>query len=338
MAAIARRAMQERAGEPAPREGGRTRYSVVVRAVLETWVTRATVVRIVVNGCPWEEEGGTNFDKAREMLNQALKSDGWPTEQCIFVITPGGFIQARMPANYGGKRGWNSRPQDFQDLIPTAQRALDRVLTTKLLQEFGLCAKFLTLGVDLMQPGESKGTAAPRRRAGGPHRDGTHAELVAVVDLSTGRPCRWTGKSYPLGWQENKLVHEADLQSHCWLSEPRTLILGCHDLTAWNGRARANAKHPPRVERWKELDKLAVKLEPELVLHHPHQTDYHTWAAGWRGVREHLDSVQTYASGIAYYNQYWLAGGEPREPFSSVLQGTKWGAVADVLVDGYRLA
>ena len=245
----------------------------------------------------------------------------------MFAITPGGFIQARMPAKYRGKRGWNSRPQDFQDLIPAAQRALDQVLTTKLLQEYGLRAKFLTLGVDLMQLGKHKN-----------NRGGTSAELVAVIDLSKGLPCRWTGKSYPVSWQENTLVHEANLQSHCWLSEPRTLILGCHDLTVWNGRARANATYPPRVERWKELDKLARQLKPELVLHHPHQTDFHTWAAGWRGVREHLDSVRTYASGIAYYNECWLSGREPREPFNSVLQGTKWGAVADVRVDGYRLA
>ena len=270
-----------------------------------------TVVRIVVNGCPWEKLGCTNFAKAREMLNQALKSDGWPSERCMFAITPGGFIHARMPT-YCGKSGWRSRPQDFQDLIPAAQDAVDQVVTSKMKRQFERHAQFLTLGVDLGPP------------------SGIHAEMVAVIDLSTGLTVHWTGKSYPLGWQQNRLVHETDLKSHCWLSELRTLILGCHDLTVWNGRARTNAKHPPRVERWKELDELASQLRPELVLHHPHQTDSHTWAAGWGGIREHLDSVRTYASGIAYYS----AGGEPRKSLDSVLKGTKCGAVADVLVDG----
>lgn len=221
-----------------------------------------TIVRIVVNGRPWEKPGCINFAKAKKMLNQALKNERWPSKQCMFAITPGGFIQARMPRKYDGNRGWHSRPHDFQDLIPEAQKAIDKVVTAKMKRELGLRARFLTLGVDLVPPGQAKGTVGID----------THAELVAVIDLSTGLPCRWTGKSYPTSGQEHRLVHETQLESHCWLSEQRTLILGCHDLTAFSGRARANAKGPRRT-RWKELDKLARRFKPTLVLHHPHQTD-----------------------------------------------------------------
>ena len=281
-----------------------------------------TVVRIVVNGCPWKDAGRTNFAKAREMLSQALKSDGWPSERCMFVITPGGFIHARMPATYRGNRGWSSRPEDFQDLIPVAQDAIDQVVTAKMKREFGQRAQFLTLGVDLMPPGQAKGTIGI----------GTHAELVAVIDLSTGLICHWTGKSYPTGWQEDTLVHETDLTSHCWLSKPRTLILGCHDLNAFSHRAQAVAKRTARVERWNALDKLAHELKPAVVLHHPHETDSpNIWSGGWSGIRYRLDSVRTYASGIAYFNR----NDEPRQSLDSVLQRTKCSAVVDILVDGY---
>ena len=291
----------------------------------------ATIVRIVVNGRPWERPGRVNFAKAQKMLNQALKSESWPSKKCMFAITPGGFITAQMPPNYDSSRGWDSRPKDFQALIPTAQDAVDQVVTAKMKREFSLRAQFLTLGVDLMPPQQAKGTVGI----------GTHAELVAVIDLSTGRICQWTGKSYPTGGQENTLVHETRLKSHCWRSERRTLILGCHDLTVFSNRARRNAKRDVRVERWKELDKLARELKPALVLHHPHQTDTpKTWQMGWSGVGEYLGSVRTCASGIAYFSWDHSSHGplEPRQSLDSVLQGTKCGAVADICVNGYRLA
>ena len=99
------------------------------------------VARVVVNGRP-SKEGHANFDKARKMLKQALTSDVWPSEQCMFVIRLGGFIQARMP-KYSGSQGWNTRIQDFQGLIPTAQKATDRVLTAEMMRELRSRARFL---------------------------------------------------------------------------------------------------------------------------------------------------------------------------------------------------
>ena len=257
------------------------------------------------------------------MLKQALASDVWPSEQCMFVITPGGFIQARMP-KYSGSQGWNTRTQDFQGLIPTAQKAMDRVLTAEMMRELRLRARFLTLGVDLMKRGQVKGKAKD-----------AHAEMVAMIDLSKERPCKWTGKSYPVVCQEDILVHETDLESHCWLAEPRTLILGCHDLNAFSRRAHATARWPARVKRWKKLEKLTRQLKPTVVLHHPHQTDSpNIWSGGWSGIKQSLGSLRTYASGIAYFNQDM----EPRKPLDSVLARTKGGAVVDIIVDGCERA
>ena len=277
------------------------------------------VVRIVVNGCPWKDLDRTNFAKAREMLSQALESDGWPSERCMFAITPGGFIHAHMPTTNRETGGWSTCPEDFQDLIPAAQDAIDQVVTTKMKRELALRARFLTLGIDLG------------------HHPGTHAEMVAVIDLSTGMSCTWTGKSYPTGRQEKTLVHETDLTSHCWLSKPRTLILGCHDLNAFSHRAQAVAKRAARVARWKALDALARTLKPVVVLHHPHQTDCEkTWQLGWSGVREDLNSVRTYASGIAYYHPSG-PDREPRKPLDGVLESTKCGHVTDIHVHGHRI-
>lgn len=287
-----------------------------------------TIVRIVVNGRPWEKPGRVNFAKARGMLRQALKSKCWPSKPPLFAVTPGGFIQARMP-EYSGEQGWNSRHRDFQNLIAAAEEAAEKVVTADIKRELRPRVQFLTLGVDLVLPGQAKGTEGID----------THAELVAVIDLSTGRICKWTGKSYPTPAQEHTLVHEAKLKSHLWRYKgQRVLILGCHDLNVFNNRSRANARNPSRVERWEKLDELARQFKPTLVLHHPHQTDtWEIWQGGWSGVRQHLDSVRTYASGIAYFR--WDSKSclplKPRRSFDGVLQRTKCGDVVDICVNGY---
>ena len=288
-----------------------------------------TIVRVVVNGRPWKKPGRVNFDKANGMLKQALRSRRWPATPPLFVITPGGFIQARMPKEYDGMQGWNCRRQDFQHLIPAAEQAVDKVATAEIKQELGLRSQFLTLGVDLVLPGQVKGSRGID----------THAELVAIIELSTGRIRRWTGKSYPTVIQEDALVHETTLNSHCFrCKDQRTLILGCHDLNIFNNRSRATGKNPLRVKRWRKLDQLACQFKPTLVLHHPHETDtWETWQGGWSGARQHLDSMRTYASGIAYFSWDHKSNRplEPRRSLDSVLQRTKCGDVVDICVNGY---
>lgn len=62
-------------------------------------------------------------------------------------------------------------------------RLVDACLTKKVLDAAKARTDVLTLGIDLM---------------GYPWR----AELVAVIDCHTGKVVRWTGKSYPVGYQE----------------------------------------------------------------------------------------------------------------------------------------
>lgn len=288
---------------------------------------KETVVRIVVVGSPQRWCRGRlpispNFDLARKMLERALDDRRWHAMRVLFAVTPGGFIQGRMP-EYGGLRSWATRPADFRSLIPTAEEAVWEVIDADILAKLARRSRFLTLGVDLVAEGQSK-------TGGG---SDTRAELVGVVDLDQGVVIRWTGKSYPRpGQEERVLVQEPCLESHLLrVAGQRVLLLGCHDLNMFNGRAQGNAKNA-RKQRWKKMLDLARRFNPTMVLHHPHQTDTpRTWSGGWSGLRQFLEFEGPYASGIAYYPKSLRA----RHPLQGVLRATKNGDVVEIRVDGY---
>lgn len=283
-----------------------------------------TIVRIVVVGSPQKWRGdwpiSPNTTLASKMLKQAV--DGWPTSRSLFAVTPGGFIQARMPEDYDGRRSWASRPDDFRSLIPTAEEAVWKVVGEDIRAKLATRVRFLTVGVDLVPRGQSK-------MAGG---SGTRAELVGVVDLDEGAIVRWTGKSYPVPRQEERvLVQEPCLESHLLsVAGQRVLLLGCHDLNMFSARARAVAKNE-RQRRWRDMDNLARHFKPTMVLQHPHQTDASTWQAGWSGLRYYLEFDGPYASGIAYFPYSRKA----RRPLEGVLRETKSDDVVDICVNGY---
>lgn len=273
------------------------------------------IVRIVVKGSP---SGGKrdNTDKAKSMLMKAFGSNSWPDDIAKFAITPGGFIRVPFPNNYDGKLGWESRHEDFAKIIPFAQQAIDKVLTKEILKKARSRAKFLTFGVDLNYGGRGKNTSEHSLSR-------PHAEVVAVVDTVSKKVVHWTGKSYPLNSQENKLVCVDDLKSHLFRNgKDRVLILGCHDLTIFNNRAYENAKGT-RKKRAKKMRMLTKEFKPTIILQHPHSTDTHrTWAQPWKIASDSLadkHDKHIYASGIAYYN------GEEgcRRKLADVLNGTR---------------
>ena len=283
------------------------------------------IVRIVVVGSPQKWRGdwpiSPNYDLASKMLEQVVDDD-WPASRVLFAVTPGGFIQARMPEDYDGRRSWASRPDDFRSLIPAAEEAVWKVIDDDIRAKLATRVRFLTVGIDLVPRGQSK-------MAGG---SGTRAELVCVVDLDEGIVVRWTGKSYPVpGQEERVLVQEPCLESHLLsVAGQRVLLLGCHDLNMFSVRARAVAKNE-RQRRWRDMDNLARHFKPTMVLQHPHQTDASTWRAGWSGLRCYLELDGPYASGIAYFPYSRKA----RRPLESVLGETKSNDVVDICVSGY---
>ena len=288
------------------------------------------IVRVVVLGSPQKWRGdepiSPNFDMARKMLREAVDEDARPTARVLFTVTPGGFIQARMPDYYSGKRSWASQARDFQSLIPSAEEAVREVIDENLRAKLAQRSRFLTVGVDLVPKGQAK---VVRGRGAD-----TCAELVGVLDLDEGAVIRWTGKSCPVsGEEERVLVQEPCLESHLLrVAGQRVLVLGCHDLNMFNGRARALAGGA-RQKRWQKMDALARQFNLTMVLHHPHQTDSPTtWHQGWSGLRSYLEFDGPYASGIAYFPHRW----EARCSLEAVLAATKSGDdVIDIRAKGF---
>ena len=286
------------------------------------------VVRIVVKGCPSTRSEKTNIPRARNMLLRAFEDNHWPGN-AMFAITPGGFVKAPFPDPWDRERGWSTSAEDFRTLVPHARKAVDEVVTPQVLDAARGRADFLTLGVDLND-------RSCKRKMDRKSR-GTHAELVAIVDVERGGPVWWTGKSYPLSWQERSLVQEADLESHLFhCGSERLLVLGCHDLNMFSERAKSGMK-PGRQKhaRSNRMRKLVTDFRPTMILHHPHSTDMmQVWSTAWSGARAFLPrkygAEHVWASGVAYYN----GGEKPRGKLRDVLRATRCceEQVVDILV------
>ena len=277
------------------------------------------VVRVVVDGCPSLKSEATNFEWARRMLLRAFTDNRWPGN-AMFAVTPGGFVKATFPDDWDGERGcgWYSRPEDFRALLPHACKAVDQVLIPSVMDAARGRVDYLTLGIDLT---DRSGKRKMDRRA-----RGAHAELVAIVDVAQGKPVQWTGKSYPVSWQERTLVQEVDLNSHLFCCEmERVLVLGCHDLNMFSPRAKANMR-VGSVRQWRSdcMWNLARGFRPTMILHHPHSTDsQRIWTTAWSGARNMLSRKRgrrhVWASGIAYYND----DGARRGTLRGVLEATR---------------
>ena len=276
------------------------------------------IARVVVEGRPVAKSGDDSFRQAQRMLLRAFEDNNWPGK-ALFAMTPGGFVQAPFPADWEGGCGWSSRPCDFRGLLGYARKAVDEVLTPKVLDAARGRAQFLTLGVDLNErSGKLKMDGQAR---------GKHAELVAIVDVKSGKPAQWTGKSYPVSGQERTLVHEADLKSHFFcFDDERVLVLGCHDLNMFSPRSKANLKKgSERYRRSMQMRRLAKSFKPTMILHHAHSTDSpRIWAQPWNCAPKLLPgrgSVRhAWASAIGYY---YYGGETPRRELRDVRRSTR---------------
>ena len=192
-----------------------------------------------------------------------------------------------------------------------------------LLRRLRECCDCLTLGVDTKKTKVSTTYNAINE---------PHAELVCIVDVRH-RTFRWTGKFYPTTGQEGTIVRFPDLATHFVdLSCGKTMIIGCHDLSVYSPRGQARAK----ADGWRrqiasEFRALAKKLEPSVVLHHPHTTvKSRTWAQQWREMENDLPSVKEYLGTGAYSCKD--DGWEKRDVLDNVLSTTKRGEIMDVVV------
>ncbi len=258
------------------------------------------IVRVVVKGKPSLKNAPDNIERASNMLHAAFTSREWPGK-ALFAVTPGGFIRGKIPKTWHGEKGWKSRNVDFESLVEHATPLVSEVLRGRVLRVARPRARYLTLGIDLLR---EPNTWKLRRKG-----MGVHIELVCVVDLQTGNPIHWTGKSYPTQYQENWLVQVVNLESHLFRrSRNRVLILGCHDLNMFSERSKSLIRRGShKYKRIKEMQKLAKDFRLTIVLHHPHSTDSpRIWQTAWSGVRNLLannnGALRYWASGIAFFN------------------------------------
>jgi hypothetical protein len=149
--------------------------------------------------------------------------------------------------------------------------------------------------------------------------DQYHIELVYLVDVKK-RKLYWSGKSYPTPNQEDYLIRIKDLSKHFFFLEDigQVMILGCHDLTAFNPRAFNRAKGWRKILN-KQFRQIAKIKRPHVALQHPHTTDsILTWTASWNSLVSEIPSVKVYASAGTYFRQ----GGQ-RSDIEKLLEKTK---------------
>ena len=268
----------------------------------------APLVRVVIRGWTYWKGQLENRKEARAMLLDAFASNSWPAGVATLAVTPGGFIRTRLPRDYGGGRGWNSKKRDLRELIPHAEAAVEAVIRGEVLKLAKQRARFLTLGVDLNvdRHKEARLQDDHRCRRTCPPSC-THAELVAILDTASGTVVRWTGKSYPADSQQHSqqhtLVHVTDLRTHLLdIGSERLLVLGCHDLQLFIDRGRKSLRGPtPKETRRHQMRKLAREFKPTIVLHHPHVTySPRVWASAWGATQSVLPTARVWASGIAF--------------------------------------
>lgn len=288
-------------------------------------MAQTEIVRVVVDGWTWHTGQKDNVPDARRMLATALRHNDWP-RRANFAMTPGGFI--RIPLRLRDIRsGWGSETY-FERLLAPAREAVSRLLAGGVKERLGRRVRYFTVGVDLNNTSDK-------------YSSKTHAELVALVDTKSGN-VHWTGKSYPTTshkHDQSRTLVQAPIDSHCFCAGGQgVLILGCHDLHMFGGRGRQSrsGRTPKEAQRQRMLD-CAAKLQPRVVLHHPHTTySPRIWSAAWGHLRGLLPTMTTYASGVSFCGKpndrrQWNCN----QTLKRTLPATKFGAVADVVVQGF---
>jgi len=301
------------------------------RALLRDWLglpTRFSVearlpagetpfwARAIIKG-PWY--GGT--EQASRLLEAVCAS--WPQGlRARILVTCGGFVSFRWPESISRatvRSNLSPEPRAVEALFEEADRVVERLLTSRLRSELAHHVDAVTLGVDSLKTQVSLSDECIHD---------LHVELVYLVDLRTGHRQR-TGKSYPTVGQAPGLVRIADLSTHfAEFDGEAVLLLGCHDLAAFNPRGNAVAKGWRR-ELIRDFHQAVRDRRPGIVAQHPHTTDTkRIWGTSWGKLVRVAPSIHSYASAGRYYN-----GGDPcRGALCSVLSATVRGESLDFAV------
>jgi hypothetical protein len=259
----------------------------------------------------------SNYDYDLRRWKSAMKSfiSKASGNKFTFVVTPGAFMRFEWPSRLDGMtRDEAAKPENLKVLFGVAARRVETAfdsLDAEVKRKWAATADYLSVGIDSYQ-----------------ESPGADAQLVALFDLGRRKVVMVTGKFYPALGEASTLVRIEDTASRLVeIGGERLLLLGCHDLNAYNPRGR----HSPKRKKLAGTTRRAiVAFGPTLVLQHPHTTDSpNIWHTPWLTLEKELPSMRTYASGINYKNK---DGGRPRRKLPLVLERTKMGDVVDMVV------
>ena len=283
----------------------------------DTPACKHKIARLIVTGKDYDEHGNPYISRLNTLIEEfVFKYHG--SQKFEFLITPGGFLTFIFPPNI---RHGISIPYAEKHLITSLQQEADKTinnflkgLSTDIYIKLKEVADYFTIGIDGKNPTNKQ-----------------HIEFVAVFDLKQEEVIHWTGKFYPTEQQKKDLIKINDLSCHfIKLNNQNVLILGCHDLNAYNPRGQATASPDGWKKQVAERFKRKCKeFDPDIVLQHPHSTDTpNIWNAAWRELERELPKVKHFASGINYSNKTGV-----RASLDSVLQKTQKGDVINFYTD-----
>jgi hypothetical protein len=265
----------------------------------------------------------SNLDEAKEVLNTICVN--WPQGQKVdFLITPGAFLGFDLPHELLRDLDNKEPPMFVQArLFNLAEDVCMKLLDGELIKKLSNYTRYISLGVDSFKIKVSLSYIKIKK---------PHAELVGLYDLKEGI-FYWTGKSFPTVGQQKGLIRISDLNSHFMQTEfGKVMVLGCHDLSIYSPRGKATTKDIWRKNIRSEFKKKAIEEKPEIVLHHPHNSDSsRTWTASWNELKRDLPSICLYAGA----GKYFRSEGKQRSRIEKVLQKNKLGSILNFIVKNY---
>jgi hypothetical protein len=271
-----------------------------------------SLARIVIAG-EWDGE----IEASRRLLKEVHRN--WPKGVRVnCMITCGAFLTFPWPDSLSHVRD-NKFPEEsvLKILTSAAQEQCEQLLDEEIREVLLDHTDYVTIGIDTRKHKVSLSSVSIPN---------AHAELVTLVDLKKNK-YYWTGKSFPTTGQERGLVRFPDLETH-FVDLPfgKVMVLGCHDLSAFNLRGKANTVVEWRQKAREEFFDSVRTEKPDIVLHHPHVTDsIRTWTASWNELVRTAPSVKLYLGAGRYYNE----NGE-RSSLEQVLMKTKLGETIDI--------
>jgi hypothetical protein len=254
--------------------------------------------------------------EAKPIIDDVLKT--WPERlKTRYLITAAGFLSFQWPTGVFPADPARPSKNEIRLLGDAAVGECRKLLTPLLRKRLAKVADYVSIGADSKRDDDKSRTV----------------ELVLLFDLHS--PRSWiTGKSYPTGAQENRLVRLNDLsRHHLTVGRDKILLLVCHDLNMFSRRAlKTCSTHGWRRKVIDEMREAAHDFAPTVVLQHPHYTHSpHSWSTALGGLNDLLPNVVFASAG-----RWCQPNKATRRPLQNCLRATARGAVATAVVRRMR--